>query len=194
MADLAEQLRQCLQGRVCLLALGNKDYADDGLGVVLGEELLLSETWTPPFVDSAPDRRRAQGLDRGGWTEEAMGDNQLVCVIAGTTPDRFLSQVAQEGLDHLILLDAVDFGGVPGSVILLDAQATVARFPQVSTHKISLGLLAKWAEANGTTHAWLLGVQPGSLQQGGPLTASVRLTLDILQGFLAETSTEGVAC
>ena len=56
----------------------------------------------------------------------------------------------------------------------------VARFPQISTHKISLGLLAKRAEANGTTKAWLLGVQPESLKPGEELTPAVQATLELL--------------
>jgi hydrogenase 3 maturation protease len=84
-------------------------------------------------------------------------------VIAGNTPERFVGRVAEGNFDHLIFLDAVDFGGAPGSVVWLGADEMVARFPQLSTHKISLGLLARWAESNGSTKAWLLGVQPESL-------------------------------
>ena len=40
------------------------------------------------------------------------------------------------------------------------------RYPQISTHKISLGVLAGFVESNGVTKAWLLGVQPESLKQG----------------------------
>jgi len=107
-------------------------------------------------------------------------------VVAGTTPDRFVGRVAGEGFDHLIFLDAVEFGGAPGSVVFLDAGEMAARFPQISTHKISLGLLAKWAEANGSTRAWLLGVQPQSLKPGANLTIMVRNTLDVLAGLVVD--------
>jgi Ni,Fe-hydrogenase maturation factor len=39
MADLREQLGECLEGRFCLMGLGNSDYGDDGLGVRLAERL-----------------------------------------------------------------------------------------------------------------------------------------------------------
>jgi len=61
-----------------------------------------------------------------------------------------------------------------------------ARFPQVSTHKISLGLLARCLEANGRTRAWLLGVQPESLQPGAGLTPAVQNTLKILTELLGK--------
>jgi hydrogenase maturation protease len=93
-----------------------------------------------------------------------------------------------EHSDHVVFLDAVEFGGPPGSVVLLDSDEMAARFPQISTHKLSLGLLAKQVEANGRTKAWLLGVQPGSLRSGEELTPAVRTTfelmLDLLKGCL----------
>jgi hydrogenase maturation protease len=108
--------------------------------------------------------------------------------ITGTTPERWISRVADEGFDYLVFLDAVEFGGSPGSVVLVDSDEMAARFPQISTHKLSLGLLAKQVEANGRTKAWLLGVQPESLRSGEELTPAVRATfelmLDLLKGCL----------
>jgi hydrogenase 3 maturation protease len=105
-------------------------------------------------------------------------------VVAGTTPERFLLRVADDGCDHLVFLDAVDFGGAPGAVVLLDEPAMAARFPQISTHKLSLGLLAKWATANGAGRAWVLGVQPASLRPAAALTPPVQATLDLLHELL----------
>jgi hydrogenase 3 maturation protease len=104
--------------------------------------------------------------------------------IAGTIPERRISRVADEEFDHVVFLDAVEFGGSPGSVVLLNSDEMAARFPQISTHKLSLGLLAKQVEANGRTKAWLLGVQPESLRSGEELTPAVRATLELLFGLL----------
>jgi hydrogenase maturation protease len=151
MTDLREQLRQCLAGRVCWLALGNVDYGDDGLGVRLGERLAAA----------------------------GMAD----VTIAGTTPERYLGGLTGERFEHLLFLDAVEFGAAAGSVVLLDAAAIAARFPQISTHKIALATWAQWAEANGTK-AWLLGVEPESLKPGQRLTETVETTLDALSSLL----------
>lgn len=162
MVDLREQLRQCFLGRVCLIGLGNSDYGDDGLGAFLAEALgkRLKRTW-----DASPAH----------------------CVInAGTTPERFIGALAEHGFDHLIFLDAVEFGGEPGSVIFLNAGEMASRFPQISTHKISVGLLAWWVEKIGTTKAWLLGVQPGSLKTAHGLTPAVRKTAGILEELLGD--------
>jgi hydrogenase 3 maturation protease len=105
---------------------------------------------------------------------------------AGPTPERWLARSALDAVDHLVFLDAVDFGGAPGAAVFLDAGQMATRFPQVSTHKLSLGLLANWAEANGRTKAWLLGVQPGSLRPGKALTPEVQLSLELLKELLCE--------
>jgi len=105
---------------------------------------------------------------------------------AGTAPEFRLLRAVDAGCDHLVFLDAVDFGGAPGSVVFLDAAAIAARFPQISTHKISLGLLAQAAESAGTTRAWLLGVQPASLRPAAALTPAVATTLELLAKLLIE--------
>jgi len=109
-------------------------------------------------------------------------------VVAGNTPEAFISRIAEGGFDHLVFLDAVDFGDEPGSVVFLNADEIAARFPQISTHKISLGLLAKRVEANGTTRTWLLGVQPASLRCGTSIVAPTLEVLGELLGNLWSTA------
>lgn len=105
-------------------------------------------------------------------------------VIAGTTPDHWIGRFANPGFDHIVFLDTVEFGGAPGSVVFLDSSEMAARFPQISTHKISLGMLARWIEANGTTKAWLLGVQPESVKPVPQLTPTLQTTLEVLSELL----------
>jgi hydrogenase maturation protease len=169
MLDLREQLQQLLQGRVCLMGLGNVEYGDDAFGVRLAEKL-KPEVRTP----------KSEG-------------NPSQVILCGTTPERFIGRVTDEGFDHVVFLDAVEFGGASGSVVLLDSDEMAARFPQISTHKISLGLLARQVESNGQTRAWLLGVQPESLRQGEQLSPTVQATLELLLGLLRDVSTEVLA-
>jgi hydrogenase maturation protease len=148
-----------LQGRVCLLCIGNPDGGDDALGVRLGEELAREEL---------PD-----------------------VVIAGADPERFVLSGRGDGYDHVIFVDAVDFGAAPGSVVFLNATEMTARFPQVSTHRLSLGLLAQWLQTRGATQAWLLGVQPRSLERRHELSPDVQTTVTVLGEFLKGRFTAG---
>jgi hydrogenase maturation protease len=157
MPDLCEQLQQLFQGRVCLMGLGNVTYGDDGFGVRLAEAL----------ISSAP----------------AVGTRCRV-IIAGTTPEWLIGRVVDEHSDHVVFLDAVELGGSPGSVVLLNSDEMAARFPQISTHKLSLGLLAKQVEANGRTKVWLLGVQPESLRPSEELRPTVRATFELMLELL----------
>ncbi len=65
-------------------------------------------------------------------------------------PNNWLAVALTPAFDHLVFLDAVDVGAAPGSVVFLNSQEMAARFPQISTHNISLGLLAKYVESGGT--------------------------------------------
>jgi hydrogenase maturation protease len=154
MADLREQLEECLKGRLCLMGLGNTDYGDDGLGVRLAERLAAA---------GLPD-----------------------VIVAGTMPERFIDAAITADFDYLIFIDAVELGAPPGSAVFLNSGEMAAKFPQISTHKISLGLLAKLVEEKGTTKARLLGVQPESLKTGAGLSPAVGETLDLLYQLILD--------
>jgi hydrogenase maturation protease len=162
MTELRTQLRQILSGRVCLVGLGNVERGDDGWGVRLAEEYATA---------------CLSGPERDGAGPEV--------VLAGTQPERELSRLTED-LDAVVFLDAVDFGGAPGAVVLLDGAGMRARYPQVSTHRLSLGLLAQLVESGRRTRAWLLGVQPESLRQGAVLSTTVRATVNLLRELITE--------
>lgn len=107
-------------------------------------------------------------------------------IIAGEAPERCLTRLIGGGYDVVVFIDAVDFGGAPGSVAVLDGAEISARFPQVSTHRISLGALARMIEASGGTRVRLLGVQPESLGAAPDLTPAVSRTLDLLSRLFSE--------
>jgi hydrogenase maturation protease len=107
-------------------------------------------------------------------------------VIAGTAPEQCLGQIAEQKFDDVVFLDAVDFGAPPGSLVVMKAAQIRLKFPQISTHKISLAVLSELAQANGRTQVWLLGVQPESLRPGSTLTPTVQATLELVKDLLLE--------
>ncbi len=283
MDAFATQLAQCLQGRVCVVGVGNAGCGDDALGVLLAERcrLMIRARWdTPPLglpvdgprsADFSPQEatpaqgrscgpkpalltgslppsssagQRTLSMDRsqvgqtflsadrgdvpvahhpaglespahrqarkpalpGSWPprlasgprglpgnespalldrEEEAGQG-ITVVQAGLEPERYLTFLADQHFDHVLFVDAVEFGGRPGEVVLLDAAGMTSRFPQVSTHKLSLGLMGALIEGAGPTRVHLLGVQPASVHPGAPLSSRMQTTLELLADLLED--------
>lgn len=119
--------------------------------------------------------RLAEALAQDGCTR---------VVAAGTTPENRVEELAASGCAHVVLLDAAGFEGEPGSAVFLDAAALEARFPQVSTHTLSLGLLARMIAARGP-RVWLLGVRPLAVAPGTGLSEPVRRSVELLRTLVA---------
>ncbi|MGE5726351.1 MAG: hydrogenase maturation protease [Acidobacteriota bacterium] len=153
MESLGQRLQRTLQGRICIMGVGNVDYGDDGFGVYLAEELVVA------------------------------GVSDVI--IAGTNPERYLERIAEQGFDHLLVIDATNFGDEPGTVVFLNAAEIETAFPQISTHKISLGVMARIIEGSGA-RVWLLGVQPESLQPGQVLSPTMEASLEIVHALLRD--------
>ena len=198
MPDLREQLGEILRGRVCLVGVGNADLGDDGFGVRLVERLSQRGTRNAdcgtPRAEQEPWHRalepspfpEGENQDDGKAPAEQAAGSRWSLVIAGATPERHLPQLAAGGFDTVLFLDAVEFGAAAGSVVLLGSREMAARFPQISTHKIALGVLAQLIEAEGRTKAWLLGVQPDTLRAGGKLSPPVEAAVDLLNRLIGE--------
>jgi hydrogenase 3 maturation protease len=150
-----------------------------------GGRVCLMGLGNEDYGDDGAGIRLAEELIRAGVPDVMM---------AGGRPEVCISRVSGEKFPVIVFLDAVEFGGAPGSVALLDSSEMAARFPQISTHKISLSVLAKWAEAGGNTKAWLLGVQPETLKPGRQLSAAVQTTIALLKELLLELNQEVKAC
>lgn len=116
--------------------------------------------------------------------EQLIAGGMQHVLVAGTAPDRFLGRLVHPNFDHVIFLDAADFGSAPGSTVFLNSSEMAARYPQISTHKVSLALLAQFVEAGGSTKAWLLGVQPESVKVGEELTATIKKSLAAIAELL----------
>jgi hydrogenase maturation protease len=107
-------------------------------------------------------------------------------ILAERTPERWLERLARGGFQGVVFLDLVEMGAAPGAVVFLEGHQITARYPQVSTHKLSLGTLARLIEGESPTRVFLLGVQPQSVGSGVGLSVPVQATLEILRDLLAE--------
>jgi hydrogenase maturation protease len=142
------------------------------------EAACLVGVGNPDLGDDAFGVRLAEGLRAAGVRD---------AIVAGLEPERHVGDIIAGSFRNVVLLDAVEFPGEPGSAVLLDGASLEARFPQISTHKISLGTLARLIEGGSGARTWLLGVKPRSLRQGSGLSETVAATLDILRDLILDT-------
>ncbi len=122
--------------------------------------------------------RLAEALDGAG---------EATVISAGTTPERWVGTIAREGFDSVVFLDAVEVDAPVGSAILLEQEEMAAVYPQISTHKLSLGTLARLIGSQCGSRVWLIGVRPSRLGYGEGLSGEVAGSLDALRALIGET-------
>jgi hydrogenase maturation protease len=118
--------------------------------------------------------------------EDLSGAGLADVLVTDTVPENHLATLTDGEFDSVVFLDAVRTGTEPGSVVFLDATELKNRFPQVSTHKVSLGTLAQLIESKSHTRVWLLGTQPATVQQGTGLSKPMETTLKLLKVLLLD--------
>ncbi len=111
-------------------------------------------------------------------------------IVGGTTPERWMTALTAGEYDTVLFVDAVSLPAEPGSTVLMDAAEIRSRFPQVSTHRISLGTLAGLISSESGARVLLLGVRPASLSEDQGLSPAVEGTARSLAGVLAEVLAE----
>ncbi|RME95298.1 MAG: hydrogenase maturation protease [Verrucomicrobia bacterium] len=142
------------------------------------------------------------GLGNPDWGDDGLGvalAERLAArgvepvVVAGTNPERWTGRIARSGARQAVFLDAVEFGGEPGAVALWEGAELRSRFPQVSTHKLSLGALATWLEQAAGMRTWVLGVQPAALRAGAGLSPAAARTVELLADWIAPAAGKAAA-
>jgi hydrogenase maturation protease len=140
-------------GETLVIGLGNPIMADDGLGIAALER--LREGWTLP--------ESVQLVDGGTW-----GMNLLPLV---------------EEASELLLLDAIDWGGPIGQLIVIEREQ-VPRFlgHKLSPHQIDLREILALAELRGGLPAKLvaMGLQPARVEMFSGLSPGVECRMDQL--------------
>ena len=143
-----------------VLGIGNLVMSDDGVGVKAVQELSRRYRF-PPEV---------QLLDGG-----TLGLDLLP---------------ALEGKEMLLLLDAVETGSLPGTIVRLEGdEIPVAMTTKLSPHQMGLKDLLAVASLTGVAfrEQVLLGVQPEQIGMGLELSAPVAAALEpLLERALAE--------
>jgi hydrogenase maturation protease len=136
-----------------VLGIGNLVMSDDGVGVKVVQQL---------------------------QREYRFPDNVEV-MDGGTLGLDLLPKL--EGLDHLIVVDAVETGKRPGtSVRLTGEELPIALETKLSPHQMGLKDLLSVARLLGHSpgEMLLIGVQPGSIEMDTELTPEVEAAVEVL--------------
>jgi hydrogenase maturation protease len=164
MRDLRQQLTTILRDRLAIVAIGNPELGDDAVGMKIAA-----------LLHTARGRRAGPETASSAHLRRACRRATAAVFSAGLELERHLAALVRGRYDSVLFLDAVDFAAPAGSVALFNAEEIASRFPQVSTHRLSLGLISQLLGETGATRVWLLGIKPASLQPGAPLSPPVRI-------------------
>jgi hydrogenase 3 maturation protease len=94
-------------------------------------------------------------------------------------PENYLDQLRSGPPRVVILCDAVDFGAPPGKWQWFSPEEL--RSTGVSTHRVSLRLLASCLRQAGVGSVWILGIQPRRTDPGAAMTPEVERAVCELQ-------------
>ena len=126
--------------------------------------------------------RRDDGC--GSLVAEHLAEQDGVLAIdAGAVPENHLERVARLEPDTVLFIDAVDFGGAPGEVRILEAEQVV--HGGLSTHAVSLSMAADYLTARTRARFALVAIQPADFSDGQGLSAEVAQAARSLGGGLA---------
>ncbi|MDD5566369.1 MAG: hydrogenase maturation protease [Candidatus Omnitrophica bacterium] len=122
----------------------------------------------------------------GSLLAQRLTDKLTIKVMdTGSAPENYLGKIVKEGPRVVLLIDAVDFGALPGQMRLFDLRICSTR-SVFFTHSLAPDFLNSFLQQASGARAYLLAVQPASLGLGDPLSPALSAGLDILENwFLA---------
>lgn len=153
--------------RIVVLGVGNILLSDEGLGVRAIERLQRSYSWPP----------------------------EVKLIDGGTCGMELLEDI--EGLDALIMVDAIRAGQAPGTPILLAGDAIPVFFKtKLSPHQVGLCDVLATLEFLGRApkDTTIMGLQPHSLALGMELSSEIEASMPaLMQMLVAQLAKLGIS-
>jgi len=100
----------------------------------------------------------------------------LVLFDVGEAPENYLGKIVKQKPDTIVLIDAVDFDASPGTIKVIEKDDI--KDESLSTHKVSLNLVAKYLQKETSADVFLLGIQPETTEFGREISQPVREGLE----------------
>jgi hydrogenase 3 maturation protease len=101
---------------------------------------------------------------------------------AAASPENYLGKIIRDKPDNIVIIDAVDFGGKPGELRILEGK-NVQTVNFFSTHNASVSLTINYLQSNLKTDIIILAIQPKDISFGDDLSQEITKTLDELESW-----------
>jgi hydrogenase 3 maturation protease len=142
-AEVGRLVEGCAGSNIALLGIGNELKRDDAVGLAVIDRL-----------------------------NALIDDPSIVMLNCQDAPENFTGYVKRLKPTCVVLIDAADFGAVPGDarIFQLDDLESAA----ITTHKASLAVLGAYLRSETGANVFVIGIQPADCDFGGGLSPSVR--------------------
>ena len=104
----------------------------------------------------------------------------------GMSPENYLEKIIKEKPDTIIVIDAADFGGLPGEFKILET-SDIKTINFFSTHNASIVLTINYLQSHLKVDIIILIIQPKSIVFGDKLSQEVAKSLNVLEDWFYET-------
>jgi len=122
--------------------------------------------------------------------EKLDASREVMLLDAGTVPESFIGKMREAGADLILLVDAVDFGGRPGSIAFFQAEEIPEGW--CTTHQVPLGVLMRFLGQEAGSDVLLLGIQPRTICQNAPMSPEVEASVGTLAEIINSRLVAGV--
>ena len=120
------------------------------------------------------------------------GKTAALLVDGGEAPESYWGTIVAHRPQAVLVVDALAWGGEPGSVALLDRVRETGS--PLSTHRVSLNLFLDLLRTETGADVFVLGIQPKGLRFACAMSPEVQRTVDLLADCLADIPVGGARC
>ena len=145
--------------RLAIVGAGSCLKADDAAGIVLTDRLM----------------------------KKCASPCLLIC-SAGAAPENYTGVLRQFAPEHVLLIDAADFGGNPGDTVLIPPEAITG--VSFSTHMLPLNFFLTYLCRETGCAATVIGIQPLCLAFGAPMSKPVQTAVSRVSRALVSALSE----
>ena len=92
-------------------------------------------------------------------------------IDAGTVPENYIQTIIKKTPQSLVIIDAVDFGSLPGTIKLFETERLDSLI--ISTHTLSPRIFIDMIRSQVQVSVFFIGIQPERTSLGEALSANV---------------------